>query len=102
MDRVHPQLAKQADPLNPAVLRMIDITFKAATRAGKWVAVCGGSASDLRGTAILAGLIVKELSVTVPTISTIKASLRNASMSDLRSMAEKAKHLKKADEVRAL
>lgn len=102
MDRVHPALAKQADALNPAVLRMIDITVKAATKAGKWVAVCGGSASDLRGAAILAGLGVKELSVTVPTIPSIKASLRNSNISDLRTMAKAALNLKKASEVRAL
>jgi len=35
MDRVHPQLAKQADALNPAVLRMVDLTVKAATKEGK-------------------------------------------------------------------
>jgi phosphoenolpyruvate-protein kinase (PTS system EI component) len=31
MDRGHPSLARQADALHPAVLRMIDMTVKAAS-----------------------------------------------------------------------
>ena len=102
MDRVHPQLAKQADALNPAVLRMVDLTVKAATKEGKWVAVCGGAASDTKGASILVGLGVKELSVTVPTIPTIKAHLRKTSLADLQTMAQKALACRTATEVRAL
>ncbi|MDD2922773.1 MAG: phosphoenolpyruvate--protein phosphotransferase [Anaerolineales bacterium] len=102
MDRVHPQLAKQADALNPAVLRMVDITVKAASKEGKWVAVCGGAASDTKGASILAGLGVKELSVTVPTIPTIKAHLRKTSLADLQSLAQTALQCRTAAEVRAL
>ena len=102
MDRVHPQLAKQADALNPAVLRMVDVTVKAATQEGKWVAVCGGAASDTKGAAILVGLGVKELSITVPTIPTIKAQLRKTSLADLQVLAQKALACRTAAEVRAL
>jgi phosphocarrier protein FPr len=102
MDRVHPQLAKQADALNPAVLRMVDLTVKAATQEGKWVAVCGGAASDTKGASILVGLGVKELSVTVPTIPTIKAHFRKTSLTDLQALAQKALACRTAAEVRAL
>ncbi|HZM25435.1 MAG TPA: phosphoenolpyruvate--protein phosphotransferase, partial [Anaerolineales bacterium] len=102
MDRVHPQLAKQADALNPAVLRMVDLTVKAATKEGKWVAVCGGVASDMKGASILVGLGVRELSVTVPTIPTIKAHLRKTSLADLQALAQKALACRTATEVRAL
>ena len=102
MDRVHPQLAKQADALNPAVLRMVDLTVKAATKEGKWVAVCGGAASDTKGASILVGLGVKELSVTVPTIPTIKSHLRKTSLTDLQALAQQALACRTAAEVRAL
>ena len=102
MDRVHPQLAKQADALNPAVLRMIDMTVRAAKAEGKWVGVCGGAASDVRGAEILTGLGVTELSITVPTIPTIKAQLRRVALRDLKALAQKALACKTADEVRAL
>lgn len=61
MDRLHPQLAKQADGLHPAVLRMIDQTVRAANAAGKWVGACGGVAGDPLGVVILSGLGVHEL-----------------------------------------
>lgn len=102
MDRVHPQLAKQADSMNPAVLRMVDLTVKAATKEGKWVAVCGGAASDIRGASILIGLGVKELSVTVPSIPSIKAHIRKTSLSELQALAQAALSCRTAAEVRAL
>ncbi len=102
MDRVHPQLAKQADAMNPAVLRMIDLTVRAAKAEGKWVGVCGGAASDIRGAEILTGLGVTELSITVPTIPTIKAQLRRVALTELQTLAQKALSCRTAEEVRAL
>ena len=102
MDRVHPQLAKQADALNPAVLRMIDMTVRAAKAEGKWVGVCGGAASDVRGAEILTGLGVTELSIAVPTIPTIKAKLRRVALHELQVLARKALACRTAEEVRAL
>ena len=102
MDRVHPLLAKQADALNPAVLRMIDMTVRAAKAEGKWVGVCGGAASDVRGAEILIGLGVTELSITVPSIPSIKAHLRHVALHDLQTLAHQALTCRTADEVRAL
>src|SRR3989442_7708555 len=70
MDRLHPQLARQADALHPAVLRMIEKTVQAARGAGKWVGVCGGIAGDPEGAVILTGLGGSELSVSVTSIAT--------------------------------
>lgn len=102
MDRVHPQLAKQADAMNPAVLRLIDMTVQAAHKHGKWVGVCGGAASDIKGASILMGLGVKELSITVPTIPTIKAHIRANSMQQLQALAQTALSCRTATQVRAL
>jgi len=48
------------------------------------------------------GLGVRELSVTVPTIPTIKAHLRKTSLADLQALAQKALACRTATEVRAL
>ncbi|PCK07324.1 MAG: phosphoenolpyruvate--protein phosphotransferase, partial [Alteromonadaceae bacterium] len=66
IDRGHPILAAQADALNPAVLQLIANTAKGAAKHGKWTGICGGIASDEQATAILLGLGVNELSVSVP------------------------------------
>lgn len=102
MDRLHPQLAKQADGLHPAVLRMIDNTVQAARRAGKWVGVCGGIAGDPKGAVILAGLGVSELSVGTPSVAAIKAHIRGQSMAAMQQLAKQALQCRTAEEVRSL
>jgi phosphocarrier protein FPr len=102
MDRGHPSLAKQADGLHPAVLRMVDRTVQAATAAGKWVGVCGGIAGDPRGAAILTGLGVTELSVSIPSIAAIKAQVRRLSLAKAQALARQAVACRTAAEVRSL
>ena len=102
MDRLHPMLAKQADGLHPAVLRMMDWTVKAATAAGKWVGVCGGVAGDPKGAAILVGLGVTELSVSIPSIAAVKAQMRRLSHEQAKALAQQALACRTAAEVRAL
>jgi phosphocarrier protein FPr len=102
MDRLHPVLAKQADGLHPAVLRMIDLTVRGAKAAGKWVGACGGIAGDPRGVVILTGLGVSELSVSIPSIAAVKAQIRGMTMDKTRKIAERALRCRDAAEVRAL
>ena len=102
MDRLHPQLARQADALHPAVLRMIERTVQAARAAGKWVGVCGGLAGDLKGAVILTGLGVSELSVSVPSIPAVKAEIRSHSLADMQKIAQRALQCRTAAEVRSL
>jgi phosphocarrier protein FPr len=102
MDRLHPQLARQADALHPAVLRMIDRTVQAARNAGKWVGVCGGVAGDLKGAAILTGLGVSELSISIPAIAMVKAHIRSLSLTEMQRVAQQALQCRTAAEVRSL
>ena len=102
MDRLHPMLAKQADGLHPAVLRMVDRTVAAAVAAGKWVGVCGGVAADPKGAAILIGLGVTELSVSIPSIAALKAQIRRLSYGQSIALAQQALACSTAAEVRAL
>jgi len=102
MDRMHPVLAKQADGLHPAVLRMIDRTVRAAEAEGIWVGACGGIAADPVGVSVLSGLGVRELSVSIPSIAAVKAQLRRQSMAENRKLAERALGCVDAAAVRAL
>jgi phosphoenolpyruvate-protein phosphotransferase len=102
MDRLHPSLARQADALHPAVLRMIDMSVKAARSAGKWVGVCGGIAGDPKGAAILAGLGVTELSMSIPSVAAVKARIRKLAFADIEALAQRALACRTAAEVRAL
>jgi len=102
MDRGHPMLARRADGLHPAVLRLIDQTVQAVTTEGKWVGVCGGIAGDPKGAVILVGLGVTELSISIPSIAAIKARLRNMTLKKAQDVAQQALACRNAAEVRNL
>jgi phosphocarrier protein FPr len=102
VDRMHPVLSRQADGLHPAVLRMIDRTVRAADKAGKWVGVCGGIAADPAGVVILAGLGVKELSVSIPSIAAVKAQVRGLTLQQAKERARRALSCSDAAAVRRL
>ncbi|SAM33791.1 phosphoenolpyruvate--protein phosphotransferase [Pseudomonas sp. 1 R 17] len=100
MDRDHPRLASQADSFHPAVLRLIATTVKAAHAHGKWVGVCGALASEALAVPLLIGLGVDELSVSVPLIPTIKATVRELDLVDCQSIARQVLGLEEAAQVR--
>jgi phosphocarrier protein FPr len=102
MDRGHPRLAPQVDALNPAVLRLIDTTVKAAHAHGRWVGVCGGIAGDPQAVPILVGLGVDELSVSVPVIAEIKARIRELRLPDCQALAATALRSATSEDVRRL
>jgi multiphosphoryl transfer protein len=102
MDRLHPLLAKRADGLHPAVLRMIWKTVQAAKSEGKWVGVCGGIAGDPLGAVLMAGLGVRELSMSIPSVAAVKAKLRTISYSEAQTLAHQALRCRNAVEVRNL
>lgn len=102
MDRGHPKLAPQIDGLSPAVLQLIAQTVRGAHAQGKWVGVCGGIASDPHGVAILVGLGVDELSISLPAIPSVKAQIRSMSLQFCQELAAKALAAESADDVRAL
>ena len=102
VDRGHPKLTAMVDGLHPSVLRLIDMTVKAAQREGKWVGVCGGLASDLGAVPFLVGLGIHELSASVPMIPEIKARVRTLKFDECRQLAEQALQQDSAEAVRKL
>jgi phosphocarrier protein FPr len=102
MDRTHPVLARQADALHPAVLRMVKAVVDAAAGTGAWVGVCGGVAGEPEGALILAGLGVDELSVSIPAVAAVKALLRSVSLTAAQDLAAAALACTTASEVRGL
>jgi phosphoenolpyruvate-protein phosphotransferase len=100
MDRDHPRLASQADSFHPSVLRLIAMTVKAAHAHGKWVGVCGAMASERLAVPLLLGLGVDELSVSVPMIAPVKATVRELALADCQVIAQQVLGLESAGQVR--
>ena len=102
MDRLHPELAAEADSFSPALLRLISMTVQAAEAHGKWVGVCGNMAADPVLASILVGIGVKELSVSPANIPALKLLIRSVSHKTLQEKARQALTLGCAAEIKAL
>jgi phosphoenolpyruvate-protein kinase (PTS system EI component) len=101
-DRGDPRLASLADPLHPAVLRLIRSTVEAGRANGRWVGVCGEVAGDPAATALLVGLGVRELSMSAPAIPLVKRAVRDVDDAGAAALAAEALNQSSAVAVREL
>ncbi len=102
IDRGNASLSAKADPLNPAVLKMIYMTAEACKAAGIDAGVCGALASDVQAVGVLLGLGVRELSVPGGLIAEIKYLVRDLDINVCRDIALRALNMQNAQQVRAL
>jgi phosphocarrier protein FPr len=100
-ERGNNAVAGLSDPLDPGVLRLIDHVCRAA-RGRIDVAVCGEAASDELAIPVLAGLGVRELSVSPPAVPRVKAAIRELDVARCAIVAQQALTLADADDVRKL
>jgi phosphocarrier protein FPr/phosphocarrier protein len=102
MDRGHSELAHRIDGLHPAVLRLVSATVTAAQKHSRFVAICGGLASEPAAVPVLLGLGVQELSVVPTLVPQLKSLIRTLTLDACRSLAQRAVALDTAEAVRAL
>ncbi|MEQ8969000.1 MAG: phosphoenolpyruvate--protein phosphotransferase [Coleofasciculus sp. C1-SOL-03] len=100
-DRTNTQVTALADAFEPAVLRMIQQTVKAAHKVGISVAVCGELAGDVLAIPILVGLGVDELSLNPAAIPRIKAGLALWTMADVDAIAPEVLQFDSAEAVKS-
>ncbi len=101
-ERGNAQVASLADPVHPAVLRLISHAAEAAHAHGTWVGVCGELAGEAGAAPLLLGLGVTELSMAPPSIPSVKQSVRSVTLAAARSLAQDALNCDSAEQVRAL
>ena len=75
IDRQNSELGYLYDPRHPAILRMIEITVKAAHDAGIWVGICGELGADITLTETFLRMGVDELSVTVGMVLPVREKI---------------------------
>jgi len=102
IDRLHPDLCSEADSYHPALVKMVEMTVKAAQAHGKWVGVCGNAAANPSLATLLVGLGVTELSVSPANVAAVKNIIRAVSNSKLIEKAEKALQLESSEAVMEL
>jgi multiphosphoryl transfer protein len=101
-ERGNDRVAAIADPLHPAVLRLIQLVTEAAGAHDKWAGVCGELAGDPLAAPVLVGLGIRELSVAPPLAPAVKEAVRGVDIEEAQALAETALRLESAAAVRAL
>jgi phosphoenolpyruvate-protein phosphotransferase len=99
-DRTNPRVSALADPLQPAVLRMMRQASEAAHRAGIRVALCGELAADPLAVPLLVGMGLDELSMSPPAIPAAKWAIAQVSDTEAELALAEVLTLDSAEAVR--
>jgi phosphotransferase system enzyme I (PtsP) len=102
VDRGNEHVANIYDPLEPAVISLIDASVRAATRAGIPISLCGEMASNPLAVPILVGLGIGELSSTPSAVPVIKEIVRELEFGSLEGDVRRALDVGTAGEVHAI
>jgi phosphoenolpyruvate-protein kinase (PTS system EI component) len=101
-DRGASELAGDFSVLHPGVLRAIAKVIEAGRRAQREVCVCGEAASYPLTACLLAGLGVRQLSMSPLRAARVRYMLRQTRAEALKKLGNEALHARTADEVRRL
>ncbi len=102
IDRTDEVLSSLYDPLQPAMLRLLNQVLHVAKRAGISVAMCGEMAGDPAMTVVLAGLGLKNFSMTPGSIPLVKKVIQHMKYDHAKKVAAKALTMSTAHDIRAL
>jgi phosphotransferase system enzyme I (PtsI) len=100
-DRENENVAADADPLEPSVLRLIKQTIDNGHARNRHVGMCGEMAADLDAVPILLGMGLDESSVDPSSIQLVKRKIKSLSYVDLRKAASEAIRMNSAEQVRS-
>ncbi len=100
VDRSNKEVASLYNSCDPAVLRLIDITVKAANRRGIPANLCGQMSGSVVYTQLLLGLGLRTFSVTPSAIPEIKRVCRLVSIEQCEAVARRALTLEHARDIK--
>lgn len=101
-DRMNQKVAYLYQPLNPAILNLINMTIKGAHEHKKWVGMCGEMAGDPRVVPFLIGMQLDEFSMTSNAILKTRAQISKIDTSEAKKLVEKALKMSTSKEVEKL
>lgn len=102
VDRLNENVADLADPLHPAVLRLLKMIIDAGHACGKPVSMCGQMAGDPLLVPVLLGLGLDVFSVAPSAIPVVKQAVREATMKDAKQLATEILALTERSRIREL
>lgn len=86
IDRIDDEVSYLYDPVNPAVLRLIQTVIRAGQRGGIPVGMCGEMAGDARYTRLLLGMGLRDFSVHPASLLEVKQAIGEAHAGNLRRL----------------
>lgn len=98
-DRNNASVRKYYDPYHPAILHSIKRVADAANKAGKKASVCGEMAADPLCALMLAGMGIREFSLSAPSIPVVKQAIRSNSMEACRRLSRAALSCRNSDDM---
>lgn len=102
VDRDNTRVSYLFDEMHPAILRMIQQVVKNAAAKDIPVSVCGEMASRPAGIAVLAGLGVRNFSMSASQVCTAKELLSKHSVKEFEALAQKALNTSSAAKIKKL
>ena len=99
VDRADERVSRLYEPLHPAILRLILMVRRAASRQRIPVSLCGEMASDPALLTLLVGLGLTEFSMTPGAIRVAKQVLSELRSDELRALARRILKLATVDEI---
>jgi phosphoenolpyruvate-protein phosphotransferase (PTS system enzyme I) len=99
VDRTDDRMSEFYEPLHPAVLRLIRLVRRAATRHRIPVSLCGEMASDPALLGLLIGLGLTEFSMTPGAIPMARQAVRDLRAEHVRTLVRHALRLATAEEI---
>ncbi|SEN58141.1 phosphoenolpyruvate--protein phosphotransferase [Paenibacillus sp. OV219] len=101
-DRMNEKLTALGDPMQPAVLRLIERVIRAAETEGKWVGMCGEMAGQPHAVPLLLGLGLQEFSMSANAVLEARALIRQLSKQEMAALAAEALDLDSPQAIREL
>jgi len=89
IDRVDDEVSYLYNPLHPSVLRLIEMTVRAANKAKIPVTLCGEMAGDPEMIEVLLGLGLRQLSMDPANLLEAKAIIRQLDVNEAKKMSRK-------------
>ena len=90
VDRTDDRVSRMYEPLHPAILRVLRYVARGARRRNRPVSVCGEMAADPVLLPLLAGLGLREFSMTPASIPVAKQVVRGLRIADTARLASRA------------
>ena len=88
VDRMNPKIKHLYNQFNPGVLRLIKMVIDNAHKEGKWVGMCGESASNEKMIKILLGMGLDEFSMSPSSILKARKIINETSTSKMKVLVE--------------